>query len=96
MVLNQARIQVTSWTQDTTINANAPMTNAVKETPAKRTVFISLVTRSYKTIVKMYGMTTLYSFPRPPIKLNTPVRNSMGRLTEYDKTPPNSDEINSS
>ena len=72
------------------------MMNAVKETPAKRTVFMSLVNRSYKTMVKMYGMTTRYSFPRPPIKLNTPVRNNMGRLTEYDRTPPNSEEINSS
>ena len=96
MVLNQARIQVTSWTQDIIIDANAPMMNMRDETPAKRTVCISTVTRSYKTIVKMYGMTTRYPFPMPPIKLNTPVRNSMGRLTEYDRTPPNSEEINSS
>lgn len=72
------------------------MLNMMKDTPAKRTTCISLVTKSYKTIVKMYAKTTLYSLPRPPIKLNTPVMNSMGRVTEYDKTPPYIVEINSS
>ncbi len=78
------------------IDIKAPRVNVMKDTPAKRIVCISLVIKSYKIIVKMYARHTLYSLPRPPIKLITPVRKSMGKLTEYDKTPSYIVEINSS
>jgi len=68
----------------------------IEDAPAKRTVFISFVIKSYKIIVKMYAKHTLYSLPIPPIKLIIPVRNSIGKLTEYDKTPSYIVEINSS
>ena len=78
------------------VDVTAPMINETVDIPAKRTVFISLVTRSYTIIVKIYARHTLYSFPRPPIKLRTPVRNSIGKVTEYDNPPLNIVEMNSS
>ena len=69
------------------VDVKAPMVNMMEDIPAKSTVAMSLVIKSYRTMVKMYVKHALYSRVRPPMKLMMPMRNNTGRLTEYDRTP---------